>query len=92
MRASSRAIPSGGSTKSMHPVAIAERGMPSYLAVSILRQRDAARAFDGFDPQGAIRTGAGENYADRAFAHVFGERAEKAVHGHVDARPGGRAR
>ena len=41
----------------------------------ILRQGDAARAFDSFDTEGAIRAGAGENDADRAFADILRERA-----------------
>ena len=47
----------------------------------VLREGDAAGRLDVFDPQRAVRAGAGQDDADRGGLPIFGERLEEGIDG-----------
>ena len=84
MRISSWAISCGGRIMSTEPVAMAARGMPSYLAVlgSWARVMPPT-ALISRSPAAAVARRPGEDDADGVRPGVLGQRAEKGVDRHV---------
>ena len=74
-------ISCGVSTRSTNPVAMADRGMPSYLArrLGSLGDGDAAERLDLADAGGAVRRRPRQNHADRAVLRPARERLEQIV-------------
>ena len=73
-------MPSGGSTRSTAPLAIALCGMPGCCAdCFVLRERDAAGGLDLADAQRAVRARARQNDADRGRPLDRRERAQEMI-------------
>ena len=72
--------------RSTQPEAMALCGMPSCCARVVLGERDAALGLDRFEPERAVRRGAGQDHADGLVPLVLGQRAEELVDRPVQRR------
>ena len=74
MRTSSRAISSGDSTKSMHPLAIALSGISGWIAVlSFCAMVNAAYLFNTAQRRGSVAVIAGDNHSNQLAVPVTGQ-------------------